>query len=262
MELQHRIFIRHPRAVLVPMREHAAQTVISFALAMLLHGPPEHFEYRVAGIQRALERRAGERHRQAREAGGQDLEALEERLEVGAVTHAHDVRGDRADRQPLQLRDPVELLVLARPASERRLDERLHRGHVRGKGLGDERREDLALARGVLGSIEQTEAASAEQLAHVVRDRAVAEAHLLVGKHARRLAPREDHGRLPQQVRAEDRTVPRDALVDELEGLREECERLSDDRKPSAARRRLLGRLRIPHRTMILCPRPGPREIE
>ena len=77
---QRRDVLVHRRALLVPMREHAPQTVVLFPLAMLLHCPPKHFEYRVARIQRALERRAGERDRQAREAGGQDLEALEERL--------------------------------------------------------------------------------------------------------------------------------------------------------------------------------------
>jgi len=89
----------------------------------------------------------------------------------------------------------------------------------------------------MLGTIEEPQATSAEELPDVARDRAVAQAERLVGERAGRLSAREHDGPCSEEVRTENWTVGGDAVGDEGEGVAHERERLAEKREAVASGR-------------------------
>ena len=241
VELPHGVLVRDGRAVVAGLGEDAREAVVVGRRPVLGHHAAEDGEDRVARVEPAPEGGAGKRDRQAAEAARDSIEAGEQRVEIRAGLDARHVPRDDGKGQALELGRGAHLVARC-PVGERLLHGGLHRGDVAGQCLPREPGEHLALAGPVLGAVEQRQAATAEQLLDVARHRPFAQRPPLVEEHARDARAREDDGRPPEQVRAEDGPVPCDAAGDERERVLQEGERLAKQGEgPVAGRQRLVG---------------------
>src|SRR5438128_5337484 len=215
---------------------------------MLAHLLAEHRQDPVARLQSRPIRRARKVDGEPDECGGDTCVIVEQLPQLVSRIEAQDRSADRLDGQALQVLGHSHLAG-GHPSPEVLLDGALEPGEVARDRFASERAEQDLLAPAVRFAVEQRDDVriAAEERQYICRECSGALDQGRVEPLLGELRPGDEHGRLAEDVGAEDRPVSRPALANEAEYVLDEAQRLAEQRQAIAARRELLRFARVHH---------------